>query len=278
TFAALGTDCYEDLVIRGAGASTVNGVLSFEGMMSVEPSYRNPDREGDWIKGDLCPWVFKAGGKWVIAQYEPFSPYLHGATLYFVFADTPTPPRAGWEVGTFGRSPAPTISGGYPCIELVPAGLAGFLDRGWPEGEEPPAGEDPWRLLLNYLGSPDRDWPEGGDRWRLLLNYLMAYLGELVVSATYEVGELITGCCRVEAGGPIELPYVTMTFYRATIAKDFDVREPLLAKLLPHDSKTASYCFSIATADLDPGFYDIRLGLPSFDHQWIRVEVVAPSE
>ena len=35
---------------------------------------------------------------------------------------------------------------------------------------------------------------------------------------------------------------------------------------------------AIPTADLAPGYYDIRLGAPFVDYQWVRVEVVAPAE
>jgi hypothetical protein len=124
----------------------------------------------------------------------------------------------------------------------VPAGLAGFLDRGWPEAVEPPV------------------------------------VGELPISATYEVGELITGCCAVvdDMGNPADASYVTMTWYEVAIGDDvFDVREPIDSRLLYEEDGT--FCFGIETTGWTPGYYDIRLGVPFMDSEFIRVEVVAPA-
>ena len=138
--------------------------------------------------------------------------------------------------------PEPRVSGGGPCSALiVPAGAAGFLDRGFPEGEEPPV------------------------------------VGELLVSAIYEAGEVITGCCRVEssAGQAVEPSYLTLTWYAVTVGDEFDLREPIDTKLIRLDP-SRRYCFTIESDGLTPGLYDIRIGLPSEDEVWLRVEVVAP--
>jgi hypothetical protein len=103
--------------------------------------------------------------------------------------------------------------------------------------------------------------------------------GELLVSATYEAGELITGCCAAldHTGNLIDVSYVTMTRYAVTIGYDFfDVREPIDSRLLYEEGGT--FCFSIPTEGLEPGYYDIRLGVPFLDFEFIRVEVVVPSE
>jgi hypothetical protein len=125
---------------------------------------------------------------------------------------------------------------------FAPAGAGEILDRGWPEGEEPPR------------------------------------IGELVVSATYEVGELITGCCAVvdSKGNPGNVSSINVVWYAVTIGDDFDTREVIEARLLREDS--GEFCFVISTEGLDPGYYDIRLGVPFLGMQWLRVEVVAPAE
>jgi hypothetical protein len=103
-------------------------------------------------------------------------------------------------------------------------------------------------------------------------------LGELPVYAVYEVGELIEGCCMVInwMGVPLEVSDVTMGLYSVEIGEDFDVRDLLDSQLLPCDPATRTYCFVVGTDELEPGYYDIRLGLPFHDHQFLRVEVVAP--
>lgn len=134
--------------------------------------------------------------------------------------------------------------------ELVPAGLVGFLNRGWEDAAGGGGG----------LSEP----PE---------------VGELLVLTQYEIGEPISGCCAVldGAGNPIDLPYVTMTWYAVTIGDDFfDVREPIDARLLYEED--GRFCFEIKTVDWAPGYYDIRLGAPFMDFVFIRVEVIAPVE
>jgi len=128
-------------------------------------------------------------------------------------------------------------------LMVAPLGAAGFLDRGWTEGE------------------------------------VLPFVGELVVSATYEVGELISGCCSLVdgSGAPVDVSHLALSWYAVTIGDDFlDVREPIDSRLL-HEEEGA-FCFSIPTSEFAPGYYDIRLGVPFADYQWIRVEVVAPAE
>jgi len=104
-------------------------------------------------------------------------------------------------------------------------------------------------------------------------------VGELIISAIYTLGEEISGCCAVEdaEGNPADVSYVTMTWYAVTIGDDFfDVREPIDSRLLYEED--GKFCFGIATTGWSPGYYDIRLGVPFEDEQWIRVEVVSPAE
>jgi len=102
-------------------------------------------------------------------------------------------------------------------------------------------------------------------------------IGELPVATMYEVGEPIAGCCSVIDcfGTCVEVPNITMTLYAVEIGEEFDVREALDAQLLSCDEELC-FCFSFSTRDLAPGYYDIRLGLPFMDHEWIRVELIAP--
>jgi hypothetical protein len=104
-------------------------------------------------------------------------------------------------------------------------------------------------------------------------------IGELPVYAVYEVGEPIESCCMVINWMeiPLEASDTTMGLYSVEIGEDFDVRELLDSQLLTCDPETLTYCLTIPTEELEPGYYDIRLGLPFHDHQWLRVELVAPA-
>ena len=130
------------------------------------------------------------------------------------------------------------------CNVITPMGNAGFLDRGWPEGEEAPV------------------------------------IGELPLIAEYAVGEQVKGCFSICSltGEAVDEP-VILTYYAVTeIGEDFDVRLPLNAQYLYFDHDLGMYCFAIETDDLTPGYYDIRLGFPDDQVQWLRIELIALSE
>ncbi|UCF09628.1 MAG: hypothetical protein JSW65_06095, partial [Candidatus Bipolaricaulota bacterium] len=118
----------------------------------------------------------------------------------------------------------------------------GFLDRGWPEGEEP------------YI------------------------VGELELLAQYVVGEPITGCFTIcdEDGVPLDEPVIFTFYYVSEIGEDFDVRVPLDAGFVPYDHVTEQFCFGFETEELTPGYYDIRLGFVDDTVIWLRVEVLPP--
>jgi hypothetical protein len=102
-------------------------------------------------------------------------------------------------------------------------------------------------------------------------------LGELEISATYVVGEIIEGCAAVVQGDvPVDLPYLNLSFYAADLleAIPFDDRAPLFAKALRYSAETGGYCYGIETKDLDPGLYDLRIGIPSGDFEWVRIELL----
>ena len=125
---------------------------------------------------------------------------------------------------------------------VEPCGSVGFLDRGWGDDEEIPV------------------------------------VGELPVLAVYALGEEILGCCtlRDPYGDPITDDHINLTTYRVTLGEDFDTRTPIDAQLLSCPLGGASYCFSIDTRELAPGYLDIRLGLPREFVMWLRVELIEP--
>jgi len=136
------------------------------------------------------------------------------------------------------------VTVGAACDLITPTGAAGFLDRGWPEDAEPPV------------------------------------IGELPLSAIYEVGEPIAGAFAVctPAGVPVTGPIV-LVFYRvAETGPDYDVRLPLLARFLYYDEASGGYRFVVDTVGLAPGLYDIRLGFQDSQVVWLRVELVPPPE
>jgi len=132
----------------------------------------------------------------------------------------------------------------HETLDVVePSNTGQYLNHSWPEEEEAPK------------------------------------VGELVLNAVYEVGEVIEGSCMVIncRGEPVAVSNISMTFHSVKIGNDFDVRELLDSQRLPFDSKTKMYSFTIGTEELEPGYYDIQLRLPFHDHQWLRVEIVPSS-
>jgi hypothetical protein len=104
-------------------------------------------------------------------------------------------------------------------------------------------------------------------------------VGELPVVAIYEIGESIEGCVPIldADGRPVGNVYLPMCFYRVTVTDSFfDIREPLRVEEL-HGDRDGCHAFSIPTDGLDPGYYDIRLGLPDGTVCWIRVQLVEAS-
>jgi len=247
--------CYEDVTVRGCGAPWMNQRLPFLGMGDEVSFYLLEFSAGYPVFGigsyaSGCEFYVMLGfyevfGRWVLVGEIG----CDCGILYVAGGADGGIPSTGWsltewydDTGECEFLPEPRVSGGGPCSGLlVPAGAAGFLDRGFPEGEEPPV------------------------------------VGELLVSAIYEAGEIITGCCRVEssAGHAVEPSYLTLTWYAVTVGDEFDLREPIDSKILHCDD--GAFCFEIDTAGWSPGYYDIRIGIPGEDREWIRVEVAAPS-
>ncbi|MFC2095770.1 hypothetical protein ACFLSW_04960 [Candidatus Bipolaricaulota bacterium] len=95
-------DCYEDVVVSGAGEGASNGLYQFTSMSGSRPRY---------VAANLydiihAPPVFNFSGGWVITD--------GGYVRYWNSDGGPTPPANGWEPEG-GAPPAPTLSGGQLC-------------------------------------------------------------------------------------------------------------------------------------------------------------------
>lgn len=248
--------CYEDVVVHGCGASWMNQRLGFLGM-GDEVHFYLDDFSADYPVFGIGSYATGCQSYTILGFSLSHDRWVlvgeiacECGVLYVANVDGVAIPSTGWSLSDYYDDdsceflPGPRLSGGEPCTaeQLAPAGTWGFLDRCWTQDEEPPV------------------------------------IGELSVSAAYSVGELVTGCCTVVdyTGVPTDASYVTVTSYAVTIGDDFDIREPIDSKLLR--GRDARFCFEVETAGWSPGYYDIRLGAPFEDQEWIRVEVVAPTE
>jgi len=245
--------CYEDVHVVGCALPWVNTQLQWQS----NPPWAGgrPCFQAWWCEADI-EYAVQAffsddDGNWHLPAMMEVDASTYCMVLYVNESDAPTPPSTGWFLDTwFGvlcdGAPGPTVrlSGGGPCGEppeesappaaaLLPAGAAGLLDRGWAEGEEPPV------------------------------------VGEMTVSAIYEAGELISGCCNTTG----DVSHLTLTWYAVTIGEEYDVREAIDSKIVR--AGDAGFFFEINTQGWMPGFYDLRLGIPFEDAVWVRVEVVA---
>jgi len=250
--------CYEDVVVTGCGWEFVNQRLEFVGMGHPEIEF-SPDHpvfmSGDPLGGHGVALGYVAEqGFWGLVASAELGPDLV-LVFYTVMSDGSSIPSTGWTLFGFeGGSeedylPPPRISGGEPCdepireptLDLVPTGDAGFLDRGFPEGKEPPV------------------------------------VGEMEVSASYAAGELIGVCCRPvnPDGTPADVPYLTLTWYAVTVGEEYDTRKPIDSTIV-RPAPDGTFCFQIDTAGWTRGYYDLRLGIPLESVQWIRVEVTVP--
>jgi len=242
--------CYEDVTVSGAGAPWANATLSYREMYNGRPLFE----ARSWV-GDIIHYVyagfeaFGSGGVWfVTAYYEDRGTHAFCVVSYINHSHAATLPQWGWtlydcsagDCGGISGLPAPRVSGGEPCGDLLrPCAACGFLDRCLPDEEALPR------------------------------------VGEVPVAAVYEVGEIIAGACATAdaTGAPVDVSPVTLTWYAVTIADPSDIREPIDTRVLRADPDGV-YRFALETAALPPGIYDLRLGSPGADSRWIRVLVV----
>ena len=261
--------CYEDVVVLGTGAWWLDGHYEFGypcrwlseerpvfSLRTEFPGY-GPSGENVRSSGRIqyrsgMGWEMWAD-LWVVGEKIAAVSYVNPSCAA-------TPPNTGWLLETGSCHPdfnyywtteglsVPQLKGGCLCrggtgssaeplLAPGPLGSVALLDRGWPEGQEPPV------------------------------------VGEMEVSAIYEAGELVTGCC----GTMDDVSYLTLTWYAVTIGEEYDVREPIASEILLA-GRDGLFCFEIETTSWASGYYDIRLGAPFAHEQWIRVEVVPPPE
>jgi len=234
TAAAAINDCYEDVRVSGAGSAEVNGTYTYDSRINGHPSYSAGPG------GSKLIYYENSDGRWVIA--------VNGQDMYYRDCSCSLPKPTGWVVGPYGSAPAPRLDGGGLCtaaldITVEPAGAVSFLDRGWPEGEEPPL------------------------------------VGELVVSAVYEIGESISGCARMVDSNDQTVTGETINlavFRVVRIGEDYDERVAIDVLLVRYNTDADGHCFSLPTADWLTGYYDLRLSFPDGSFEWIRVRLVEP--
>jgi hypothetical protein len=236
--AALLGDCYDDIRVSRAGSSVVNGTYTYQGKKSNRPQ---------WCTSASCTQSIEwKSGKWTIVS--------GGQDMYYGCSCS-LPKPTNWDVGPAGTAPTPRVDGGSKCrvvpnLTIVPAGEAGILDRGWPEGEVAPV------------------------------------VGELQVSAVYEVGETITGCVELldPAGELEDREQIELIIWRViSIGEDFDKREAWDVRTFRYGPAREAYCFSILTNiplndhEWAPGYFDLRFNYPNDTQEMLRIQLVEPS-
>ena len=87
---------YEDVIVSGAGTTSVNHTCEFTSMIDGKPSFR--------YSVDPNVRILWSIDKWLILDVTGWQ--------YVNYSDTPTPPSTGWELSMNGLAPAPTLSGG----------------------------------------------------------------------------------------------------------------------------------------------------------------------
>jgi len=262
--------CFQDVTITSLQIPRMNGTMSFQMMHNGCPFFTGRTQSNGGPRTTLTlgrepfGWVLEVMSALDCEGCFGCERVMVSAVEYTNPSMTPIPPATGWRLYRYSLNclggcdclaedillPAPAISGGGPCTSatsdrsiVVPNGAEGFLDRGWPEGEEAPV------------------------------------VGELILCARYEIGELVLGCCCTvdSAGLVLDSGYLAVSWYAVTIGEVHDLREALDSRVVRPRSD-GFFCFGIDTTGWACGYYDIRLGIPGEDSEWIRVEVVPPPE
>lgn len=182
--------------------------------------------------------------KWIIYDTSSGS----DVSVYTNRDNEDTPPRRGWNA-TGGAAPDPRLDGGEPCPVIVPTGEAGegtFLDRGidLAEGETQPIA------------------------------------GDILLTAVYAVGELVTGSCRIldpDGVNPV-LSYVHVYIYSVDITSRPNYRRYVAHWMALHEWETREYNIVWDTSDQVPGYYDVHLSFEGGGYATIRIELVAVEE
>ncbi|UCF09827.1 MAG: hypothetical protein JSW65_07150 [Candidatus Bipolaricaulota bacterium] len=128
SFAVLGADCtcvvgdcFEDIVITGAGMDAARGTYHFVGIVDGRPSYENS-------QGVV---IYHRSTRWYIDQGRD--------GFYRVSSNAIYPPTRGWDIYEAGDIPLPQLSGGAECgappelygVELYAHGPEACCGAGW---------------------------------------------------------------------------------------------------------------------------------------------------
>jgi len=314
-----GADCYEDVIVVGAGSGEANGTYVFDGMNGGRPYF---------VKG-VATYVDWNGAFWMM---------LHNGThLYSNDSQDDLPPPSGW-YAVNGSNPPPTLSGGHPCCQgptlsgmppsSVTAGASyGFspsVSKGCPPLRYSIAGKPSWASFSSTSGTLSgtpggsdvgiyegvtitvRDAeantdtvgpfaivveiggiePAGAGDTASFLDVPLTpaegeeppMIGSLPLAAIFEIGEPITGGCRLldAHGGAILGAYVKVELYRVTLGTPEKLKR-VASLIVRHDEASNCYRFEIETDELTPGTYDVRLVFPDGSAEILRVKLVAPS-
>ena len=320
-------DCYEDVIVSGAGTTQVNGTHVFDGMLNGKPRY---------VIGILAE-IYYSAGKWIVTS---------GAHGYEQVSSAATPPATGWQTAG-GAAPAPTLSEGKACssrtapLEILPLGAGGegsILDRVPATTQGDQVGIESFRLLdldgsvtcvsplhlciyeTDYSANPPTrtlidyrfvpcDSVTGGYEFDIPLYALLSPIHDVVLAfadepvldtyglpstgsaslgtsagdgsdpmAVYQVGETITGRCRILIDG---IPNVTSYIHLYIYALDLSAR-PVTSALLDHwvvrcGSGTSIYSLEIPTDELAAGDYSIHLVFEDGSTQNIPIHLAEPT-
>jgi len=275
--------CFDDVIASNA-AWFVDGTYEYTGLVANNrPTFsyskwttgQGPNME-DWLYREGEVYYDSTGNEWILfATYSwwyfqgdavPGSP--PGLVTYANASDALTPPATGWQCVTSTSGTGdwirvvtcgdPSLSGGESCVEpvpeirgitIVPTGEAGedrFLDRGLdlPEGQEPPLA------------------------------------GLLPVTASYFIGETITGSCQAvdeDTRRPV-LSFVHVYAYAVEPTSRSEELVLLDHWLASYDRRTWKYRIEWDTSNLEPGYYELYLAFEDQTSEALRIELTPPVE
>jgi len=259
--------CYEPITISGLvnRGAAANGDVPFY--------WVDPDGRPDWTD-DTNPesyWftVWFTGGKWCV--YVVFFEEPVAVARWTHTSTAQTPPSSGWTldyfIGTGDQWGTPTLSNGEICSSPTPtpgeprfttivgtgdAGDGAFLDSGLQGGGG---------------GSLDSGLQVEGVEPTMV--------GNRELTATYTVGEIVTGSCQLLDADGRAGPFGHTHVYLYSV--DITTRPETIA-LISHWMATFNwpsleYTFEIDTTELAPGYYDLHLAFPG-SSETFRIELI----
>jgi len=102
-------------------------------------------------------------------------------------------------------------------------------------------------------------------------------IGTIPLAATFEIGEPITGGCRLlDAHGDAILgSSIEVKLCRVILGTPEELEE-VIRRIFRYDAEEGCYRFELETDELPPGIYDVRLVLPDGSEKILRVRLDAP--